>query len=79
MFWLPFDPTFFESFRTGREVYKATGWHGGDDEEHEDPEDDYVIFDTPSLRFGSLSARSECVLQNRAAFLNGKSSYLLYF
>ena len=54
------------------------GRHAGDDEELEDPED-YIIFDTSSIRFGSLTTRSECALQNRAAFLNGKPSYLLYF
>ncbi len=54
------------------------GRHAGNDEEHEDTED-YIIFDTSSVRFGSLSTRSECALQNQAAFLNGKPSYLLYF
>ena len=54
------------------------GRHAGDDEELEDPED-YIILDTSSVRFGSLTTRSECALQNRAALLKGKPSYLLYF
>ncbi|KAI2489342.1 hypothetical protein MHU86_25255 [Fragilaria crotonensis] len=64
------------------------GRHAGTDddeeqdgrEESDDPEE-FIIFDTSSVRFGSLSrtSRSECALQNRAAFLCGKPSYLLYF
>jgi hypothetical protein len=55
---------------------------GGEDDEDgkcDDPED-LIIFNTTSVRFGSLStSRSECALQNRAAFLCGKRSHLLYF
>ena len=58
---------------------KARGRHAGHDEEHEDSEDNYVIFEASSLRFGSLSTRSECAMQNQTAFLNGKPSYLLYY
>jgi hypothetical protein len=62
------------------------GRHAGSDDEgdgeesHDDPTN-RVIFDTTSVRFGSLSrtSRSECALQSRAAFLRGKPSYLLYF
>jgi hypothetical protein len=48
---------------------------------HDEPDalEDLVILDTTSERFGTLSSRSECALQNRAAFLRGKPSYLLYF
>ena len=58
------------------------GRHAGSDDEEGDPDgDDYVILDTNSARFGSLSrrTRSECALQSRAAFLRGRPSYLLYF
>ena len=55
--------------------------HAGSDEESHDDPDDLIIFDTTSVRFGSLSrtSRSECALQSRAAFLRGRPSYLLYF
>jgi hypothetical protein len=55
------------------------GRHAGDDKEHEDPEDYYIIFDTSSVRFGLLTTRSECALQNRASLHNGKPSCFLYF
>ena len=57
---------------------------GGDDDEEHGGEyagdlDSISILDSESARFGSLASRSECALQNRAAFLLGKPSYLLYF
>ena len=64
------------------------GRHAGTDDDEEqdgreesDNPEEFIIFDTSSVRFGSLSrtSRSECALQNRAAFLCGKPSYLLYF
>jgi hypothetical protein len=57
------------------------GRHAGSDEEGDPDGNDYIIWDTNSARFGSLSTRtrSECALQSRAAFLCGKPSYLLYF
>ena len=56
------------------------GRHAGGEEESDDA-GDFVIFDTTSVRFGSLSttSRSACALQSQAAFLCGKPSYLLYF
>jgi hypothetical protein len=58
----------------------ADGVDDANDREYDDP-DDVIIFNSTSVRFGSLSrtSRSECALQNRAAFLCGKPSYLLYF
>lgn len=60
------------------------GRHAGDDDDEEDGEsagdpENSIILDTESARFGSLVSRSECALQNRAAFLRGKPPYLLYF
>ncbi|KAI2505085.1 hypothetical protein MHU86_9361 [Fragilaria crotonensis] len=79
--------SFFASSKTGRSGQGEGGRHAGTDddeeqdgrEESDDPEE-FIIFDTSSVRFGSLSrtSRSECALQNRAAFLCGKPSYLLY-
>jgi hypothetical protein len=48
-------------------------------DELEGPDEDFIILDTTAERFGSLSSRPICALQNRAAFLCGKPSYLLYF
>lgn len=63
------------------------GRHAGIDEEvgdhypDGDDDEDFIIFDAQSARFGSLSreTRSECALQSRAAFLCGRPPYLLYF
>ena len=52
---------------------------GGRHEPVGDDPEELIIFDTTSDRFGSLSSRSACALQNRSAFLCGKPSYLLYF
>ena len=85
MFWHRFGQTFFALSKTGREVGKvrvgrhAVGGEDDEDRECDDPED-LIIFNTTSVRFGSLStSRSECALKNRAAFLCGKPLYLLYF
>ncbi len=67
---------------------------GEDGKENEDAEeladqDDDASFTTsiattadgspPNKTIGSLSGRPACALQSRAAFLNGRPSYLLYF
>lgn len=55
------------------------GRHEDGGEANGQEEEDFIIYDTSSDRFGSLSGRPACALQNRAAFLCGKPSYLLYF